>query len=134
MLEIQNLHARAGEAQILNGIDLHIRPGEVHAIMGPNGSGKSTLATTILGSPEYEVTSGALRFNGDDITDGDTDVRAKAGMFLAIVRLKEEGDWAAAAQWAHRGAKAAALALGEDSSTHARFAMLAEAFDKALRV
>jgi len=71
-------------AEILTGVDLTVEAGQVHAIMGPNGSGKSTLASTILASPDYEVTEGALRFRGDDITDWPTDVRAKAGIFLAF--------------------------------------------------
>ncbi len=70
--------------EILHGIDLVVQPGEVHAVMGPNGSGKSTLASTLLASPEYEVTGGRIMFKGDDITDWPTDVRAKAGMFLGF--------------------------------------------------
>ena len=69
---------------IVRGLDLSIGAGEVHAIMGPNGSGKSTLAAALMGSPEYEVTDGAVTFSGDDVTDWPTDERAKAGMFLAF--------------------------------------------------
>lgn len=71
-------------AEILNGVSLTVNPGEVHAMMGPTGSGKSTLAAVLMGSPVYEVTSGRIRFQGDDVTNWDTDVRAKVGMFLAF--------------------------------------------------
>jgi Fe-S cluster assembly ATP-binding protein len=88
LFEIEGLRARPagveGAVDILTGIDLVVRPGEVHALMGPNGSGKSTLASTLLASPEYEVTGGRIRFKGDDITDWDTEVRGKAGLFLAF--------------------------------------------------
>ena len=84
LLEIDDLHVSADDAPILQGIDLTVPAGEVHAIMGPNGSGKSTLANTLLGNPDYTVTSGAIRFRGDDITDWSTEVRGKAGMFLAF--------------------------------------------------
>ncbi len=90
LFRIENLHARPvaddDEAadEILRGVDLAIAPGEVHAIMGPNGCGKSTLASTLLASPEYEVTEGRLLFRGEDITDWATDERAKAGIFLAF--------------------------------------------------
>ncbi|MFP5256307.1 MAG: Fe-S cluster assembly ATPase SufC [Acidimicrobiia bacterium] len=88
LFEIDGLRARPVATpdgpDILNGIDLVVQPGEVHALMGPNGSGKSTLASTLLASPEYEVTGGRIRFKGDDITDWDTEVRGKAGMFLAF--------------------------------------------------
>src|SRR3954449_12644091 len=84
MLEIKNLHVEVGGKKILNGLDLVVNEGEVHAIMGPNGSGKSTLGNTLLGSPEYEVTAGTITFRGDDVTGWPTDERAKAGMFLAF--------------------------------------------------
>ncbi|MEN9792872.1 MAG: Fe-S cluster assembly ATPase SufC, partial [Actinomycetota bacterium] len=90
LFRIENLHARpvADDDQdvdeILRGVDLAIAPGEVHAIMGPNGCGKSTLASTLLASPEYEVTEGRMLFRGEDITHWPTDERAKAGIFLAF--------------------------------------------------
>ena len=84
LLEIQNLHVSVQGTPILRGLDLVVRPGEIHAIMGPNGSGKSTLANALLGNPEYEVTEGKILFKGDDVTDWPTDVRAKSGMFLAF--------------------------------------------------
>ena len=84
LFEVQGLHARAGGVEILKGIDLTVQPGEIHALMGPNGSGKSTLASTLMGSPEYEVSAGTITFKGDDVTDWPADERAKAGMFLAF--------------------------------------------------
>jgi Fe-S cluster assembly ATP-binding protein len=86
LFEIEDLHVRAAgtDDDILRGVDLTVGAGEVHALMGPNGSGKSTLANALLGNPEYEVTAGRIRFRGDDITAWDTDVRAKAGIFLAF--------------------------------------------------
>jgi Fe-S cluster assembly ATP-binding protein len=83
-LEIQNLHVRTEEREILHGVDLVINKGETHALMGPNGSGKSTLANTLMGNPTYEITDGKVLLEGEDITEADPDDRAKAGLFLAF--------------------------------------------------
>ncbi|HEX8854827.1 MAG TPA: Fe-S cluster assembly ATPase SufC [Thermoleophilaceae bacterium] len=83
-LEIQNLHVRTEDREILHGVDLVVRKGETHALMGPNGSGKSTLANTIMGNPNYEVTEGKILLNGEDITEADPDERARAGVFMAF--------------------------------------------------
>jgi Fe-S cluster assembly ATP-binding protein len=84
LLQIEGLHVSVEGEPILRGVDLTVRSGQVHALMGPNGSGKSTLANVLLGNPAYEVTAGAIRFRGEDITDWPTDVRGKAGIFLAF--------------------------------------------------
>jgi len=84
LLEINDLHAEADGTEILKGVSLTIGRGEVHALMGPNGAGKSTLASVLMASPAYVVTQGSIRFEGEDVTDWTTDVRAKAGMFLAF--------------------------------------------------
>jgi Fe-S cluster assembly ATP-binding protein len=85
LFEVRDLHAATDDGTlILNGIDLTVNAGELHALMGPNGSGKSTLASVLLGSPEYTVTAGSVRFRGEDISDWPPDVRGKAGMFLAF--------------------------------------------------
>jgi Fe-S cluster assembly ATP-binding protein len=84
MLEITNLHARVGSREILRGIDLFVKAGEVHAIMGPNGSGKSTLAGVLAGRPEYEVTEGQVFYKGQDLLALDPEERAQEGLFLAF--------------------------------------------------
>ena len=85
MLEIKNLHARISDGrEILKGVTLEVKPGEVHAIMGPNGSGKSTLAGVLAGKPGYEVTQGTVRYEGKDLLALDADERARNGIFLAF--------------------------------------------------
>ena len=83
-LKIENLHVQAEDKQILKGLDLTIRSGEVHALMGPNGSGKSTLANAVMGHPNLEVTEGRILLDGQDITEADPDERARAGLFMAF--------------------------------------------------
>jgi Fe-S cluster assembly ATP-binding protein len=83
-LEIRNLHVQAEDKQILKGVDLIVKPGEIHALMGPNGSGKSTLANAIMGHPSLEITEGQILFGGEDITEADPDERARMGLFMAF--------------------------------------------------
>jgi len=84
LLEIRGLRANAGDKEILRGIDLTVRAGEVHAVMGPNGSGKSTLAQVIAGHPAYAVTGGEVLYEGRDLLDMEPEERAQAGVFLAF--------------------------------------------------
>lgn len=83
-LEIRNLHVTVANQQILKGIDLLVKQGEIHALMGPNGSGKSTLAYTLAGHPSYEPTAGKVIFDGEDLLDMSADERSRAGLFLAF--------------------------------------------------
>ena len=84
MLTIENLHVKVEGKQILNGVDLDVKAGEVHAIMGPNGSGKSTLSSVIGGNEDYLITKGTILFNGVDISDLDAENRAHLGIFLSF--------------------------------------------------
>ncbi|MGA8040354.1 MAG: Fe-S cluster assembly ATPase SufC, partial [Acidimicrobiia bacterium] len=84
LLQIENLHASAGDTTILKGVNLVVDRGEVHALMGPNGSGKSTLASVLLGHPGYKVTKGRILYKGEDITAAPPSDRGAAGMFLAF--------------------------------------------------
>lgn len=89
LLKVSNLFANVGEKELLKGVDLEIKPGEVHVLMGPNGAGKSTLASVIMGDPRYDVTSGNILFEGEDITNASPDQRAKAGIFLSFQAPEE---------------------------------------------
>src|SRR5205085_4579711 len=79
-----NLHVQAGDKQILRGLNLSVSKGEIHALMGPNGSGKSTLANAVMGHPNLDVTEGQVIVKGEDITEADTDERARMGLFMAF--------------------------------------------------
>ena len=84
MLEVKNLHASVGGREILKGVDISVKPGEVHAIMGPNGSGKSTLANVLAGREDYEVTAGSVTYDGNDLLEMAPEDRAREGVFLAF--------------------------------------------------
>lgn len=83
-LKIEDLHVAIDGKEILKGVNLEIKGGEIHAVMGPNGTGKSTLASALMGHPSYEVTSGSVSLDGEDVLDMEVDERAQAGMFLAM--------------------------------------------------
>ncbi|MBM3430002.1 MAG: Fe-S cluster assembly ATPase SufC [Bacteroidetes bacterium] len=84
MIKIKNLHANIEGKEILKGLDLEVKAGEVHAIMGPNGAGKSTLASILAGREEYEITAGSITFDGKDLLELSTEDRAREGLFLAF--------------------------------------------------
>ena len=89
MLDIKDLHAKAGDKEILRGVNLNIGKGEIHVILGPNGSGKSTLMNVILGHPKYEITAGKIFFDGEDLTALKTFERARRGIFLSFQNPEE---------------------------------------------
>lgn len=84
LLKIKDLHASVGDKEILKGIDLEIRRGEIHAVMGPNGAGKSTLSSVLTGKPNYEVTAGSIKFDGKDLLAMKPEERAWAGLFMSF--------------------------------------------------
>jgi Fe-S cluster assembly ATP-binding protein len=84
LLQIEDLHVRVADAEILRGVDLTVERGQIAALMGPNGSGKSTLANVLMGSPNYQVTAGKILFGGEDVTETPPNDRANRGMFLAF--------------------------------------------------
>ena len=84
MISIKNLHASVDGKEILKGLNLEVKAGEVHAIMGPNGAGKSTLASVLAGREDYEITEGSVDFDGQDLLDMETEERAREGLFLAF--------------------------------------------------
>ena len=84
MLKVENLHASIGDKQILKGIDLTVKAGEVHAIMGPNGSGKSTLASVLAGNEKFTVTEGSVEFEGENLLDLNIEERSRKGLFLGF--------------------------------------------------
>ena len=84
MLKIENLHARIGDREILKGLSLDVKAGQVHAIMGPNGAGKSTLANILSGREGYEITAGTVSYNGENLLELEPEERAAAGVFMAF--------------------------------------------------
>ena len=84
MLKVENLHAKVGDKEILKGINLEVKAGEVHAIMGPNGSGKSTLASVLAGNEKFTVTEGKVEFEGENLLDLSIEERSRKGLFLGF--------------------------------------------------
>jgi len=110
VLEVRGLHASAGGREVLHGVDLTVRSGEVHAVMGPNGSGKSTLAHALMGRPGTEVTAGSITMNGEELVGQPSWRRARAGLFLALQHPVEVPGV---------GLSSLLAAVGEDPAIHA---------------
>jgi Fe-S cluster assembly ATP-binding protein len=120
MLSIKNLHARVEETTILKGLDLDIKPGEVHAIMGPNGAGKSTLGYVLSGREGYEVESGSVSLEGKDLLDMEVEERAQAGLFLAF-QYPVEIPGVSNMEFMKESVNAMREARGEDALSSAEF-------------
>jgi Fe-S cluster assembly ATP-binding protein len=84
ILKVEGLHVSVGDKEILKGVDLEVKRGEIHALMGPNGSGKSTLSNALMGHPNYTITAGRVFYNGEDVTEMPTDEKARKGVFMAF--------------------------------------------------
>jgi Fe-S cluster assembly ATP-binding protein len=131
MLKIENLHAEIGGQPILNGIDLYIDAGEVHAIMGPNGAGKSTLGYVLGGRPGYEVTQGSVTFDGHDLIAMSANERAAAGLFLGF-QYPVEIPGVSNVQFLRTALNAQRRARGEEEISAGDFLRLAKAQAEAL--
>lgn len=129
MLSIKNLHASVDGKQILKGINLEIKAGEVHAIMGPNGSGKSTLAQVLAGNEAFDVTSGEVTLNGDNLLDLVTEERAREGVFLAF-QYPVEIPGVSNLQFLRTAVNAMRKHHGKDDMNAAEFMKLAKAVSK----
>ena len=133
MLEINNLHVNVDGREILNGLDLTLPKGEVHAIMGPNGSGKSTLAYVLAGKEDYEVTAGSVTWNGEDLLALDPSERATSGVFLAF-QYPLEIPGVATMTFLRTALNAQRKARGQDELNAAEFLRLVREKAKLLKI